>query len=264
MTIKLPKPGEVIKAKGINPRLLLLYGPPKVGKTQIISMIKDSYLLIDIEDGVEFFNGTYVQASNLEELNEIGEQILAADKPYKYIIIDTVTELAAWCEDYATGMYRNSTIGKNFTGDSVVGELPKGAGYYWLRKAFQIWFDYIKTLSDRVILLGHVKDASLTTQVLDGLGNKVTVENIGRDEVSSSDVDLTGKLKQIVCAKVDAIGYLYQKTAGVDKDTKKDVKELRVNFNSGSSVLGGARPKHLRGVDMAFDWEKIYLKEEKI
>jgi hypothetical protein len=263
MVIQLPKPNEIIKPKEINPKFLLLYGSPKIGKTSIIESLDDTYLLVEIDPhGAAYFQGTYIEVNSLVELNEVIQEIKNQNRPYKYVIIDTITELATWMEDYATQMYKNSNLGRNFTGDNVVGDLAKGAGYFWLRRAYSIWFEELKSLADRVIFLGHVKDAALTTKTSDSMGNQVVVEKLGIDEVSTTDLDLTGKLKQITAAQMDAIGYVYRKTVGYDKELKRDISELRVNFNSGSSILGGARPKHLRGVDMKFEWSKIYLSEE--
>lgn len=262
MPIKLPKIGEIIKAKEQNPKFLLLYGSPKVGKTSIIESLSDSYLLIETDPhGAAYFNGTYIEVNNLTELNEVMDAIREANYPYKYVIIDTITKFAEWMEEYATMMYKTSNLGKNFTDDNVL-SLPKGAGYLWLRRAFQIWMNEIKTLAPRIIFLGHVKDAALTAKASDSMGNQVIVERLGIDEVSTLDLDLTGKLKQITCAEMDTIGFLYRKTIGVDKETKKPISQLRVNFNSGSSVLGGSRPIHLRGVDIEFDWKSIYISEE--
>lgn len=261
--IKLPKPGEIIEPKEINPKFLLLYGSPKVGKTSIFELLNGvkNYLLISTDPhGVAYFRGTYVEVANLEELNEVITEIKNNNYPYDYIVIDTITKFAEWMEGYATSMYKNSNLGRNYQGDNVL-ELPKGAGYLWLRRAFQIWFEELKTLGGKIIFLGHLKDAALTTKAQDSMGNSVTVEKIGIDEVSTLDLDLTGKLKQITCAEVDAIGYIYRKTIGMDKETKLPISQIRVNFNAGSSVLGGARPRHLRGLDTEFDWNKIYLPE---
>lgn len=263
MPLKLPKPGEIIPRKEINPKFLLLYGSPKIGKTEIISSLKESYLLVEVDPhGAAYFQGTYIEINNLEELQELIDAIKAQNYPYKYIVIDTITKFAEWMETYATLMYKNSNLGRNYTGDNVL-ELPKGAGYLWLRRAFKIWMDELKTLAPRIIFIGHLKDAALTTKSTDQMGNSVSVERVGIDEVSSMDIDLTGKLKQITCAEVDAIGYVYRKTIGMNKETKKPISELRVNFEAGSSALGGARPAHLRGEDMVFDWGKIYIQEDK-
>jgi len=136
-------------------------------------------------------------------------------------------------------------MGKNFAGDSVL-KLPNGAGYLYLREAFFKILDYIETLvpeDGSVILLGHLKDKMLETN--------------GK-EVSSVDLDLSGKIKSIVCAKADAIGLLSRKA---DKVT--------LNFKTSEEVTCGARPDHLKNQEITLtemvdgkltgNWDKIFL-----
>lgn len=290
MVIKLPKPNEIVPASRINPGILLFYSAPKVGKTELCLSLPDS-LLLDLEDaGSDFAAGTkinvpkfarengfyeklakksnipeeYVSQSlaNLTALNAIGGEIIKQDNPYKYIIVDTATELVDWCEDDATLYYRSITLGKSFKGDSVL-ELPKGSGYHYLRMSYGKYFKALSSLPDKdgcLIVLAHLKD-------------KMLVDKAGR-EVESQDLDLIGKLKAITCSRAHAIGFIYRKTISADKG--KPVEEIRINFHS-SDVNAGARPKHLHGVDIKFsdvvdsrvspikaDWDKIFLpKEEK-
>lgn len=242
MVISLPKPNEIVKSTLINPRVLLIYGEPKIGKTTLASQLKDS-LLIDLEDGSDYLNATKIKVHSLQELNDVGGEILKNGKPYKYLLLDTATEMELWCEDEATKMYKASVVGKNFKEASVL-SLPKGAGYYWLRKAYGLYFKALSTLSPHLIVIAHVRD-------------KMLVGKDGR-EVEATDLDLTGKLRQITCSKADAIGYLYRKIVGAEKG--KPLTELRISFTSGS-VNSGARCQHLINQDFVFDWDKIFLKE---
>ena len=121
----------------------------------------------------------------------VGQEIVKAGKPYKYIAVDTVTALEEMCLSYAKQLYIDTPMGKNFNGDSVL-KLPNGAGYLYLREAFFKILDYVETLvpdDGSLILLGHLKDKMLETN--------------GK-EVSAVDLDLSGKIKSIVCAKADA------------------------------------------------------------
>ena len=126
----------------------------------------------------------------------------------------------------------------------VITNLPNGAGYPWLRQAFQKMLDYIKSLAPRVILLGHVKDT-----VLEKAGN----------EFNSLDLDLTGKIKRITASNSDAIGYLYRKG-----------NKTILSFKTTEEVTCGARPEHLRNEEivvselndkgkLVFHWDKIYV-----
>lgn len=244
MSIILPRPNEKIKASLINPRILLLYGPPKIGKTTIAANLPDS-LLLDLEDGSVFVDAVKIKVESLEHLNIIGGEILKQGRPYKHIILDTATELEIWCENDATQMYKNSIVGKNFKGQSVL-ELAKGSGYLWLRLSYGKYIKALSSLADRFIIIAHVRDTMI-------------VDKTGR-EVESKDLDLTGKLKSITCSKADAVGYLYRKSTGEIKD-KKPVTELRVNWQ-GSETVAMGRCKHLINTDFVFDWNSIYLNEE--
>ena len=120
--------------------------------------------------------------------------LLDEGKPYKYIAIDTITQLEVWCEDEAKKMYQATPMGKNFDQDNKglsVLTLPQGAGYLYLRKAFMKWFFVCPKLADHVIFVGHLKDKYLTKN--------------GK-EVKANDLSLSGKLREITCANADAIG----------------------------------------------------------
>lgn len=132
-------------------------------------------------------------------------------------------------------------MGKNFQGESVL-TLPNGAGYFYVREAFFSVLNYIDTLFDEVILLGHIKDKQI-----DDKG----------EMVQSANIDLTGKIKSLVCATSDAIGYLSRKG-----------NQTIINFKTNEEVNCGARPEHLKNqeiivaeeVDGVYTtyWDKIY------
>src|SRR5207253_5201220 len=117
--MKIELPTQKIKANRVNPKILLLYGAPKVGKTSALSELENC-LIIDVEDGSDFLDAFKIKVDSLEELALYGEKILAENRPYKYISIDTATKVEEWCESYATLMYTHSTVGKNFKGNSVL------------------------------------------------------------------------------------------------------------------------------------------------
>lgn len=224
-------PVGLVDAERVNPKVLLLYSPPKLGKTTMLSKLEDC-LIIDLEEGTKFLKALKVKVNNLGELGEVSRSILAKGKPYKYVAIDTISELESWCEIEATNQYRQSPIGKNFTGKSVL-ELPNGAGYLHLRLMFKKWIDALSTLADNIILVGHIKDKLI---------------EIGGKEVSSKDIELTGKNRNITCAGADGIGYMYRKDG-----------KIQVTFKSSEEITCGSRCEHLKGQEFEFDWNKIYL-----
>ncbi len=88
-----------------------------------------------------------------------------------------------------------------------------------------------------VIVIGHRKTAA-------------SVENSTAIEPES--LDLTGKLKNVIMAGCDAIGYVY----------RNDKEELMVSFKANDAIEAGSRCPHLKGKDVKFQWNNIY-KEKK-
>ena len=80
LEIELPK--GIVKSISRDPKLLILYSIPKIGKTTLLSKLPDS-LLIDLEDGSDFVDAVKVKVNNLKELKEVGTAIMKAKRPYK-------------------------------------------------------------------------------------------------------------------------------------------------------------------------------------
>lgn len=224
-------PKEKVKASYRNPKILVLYSTPKLGKTTLLSQLENN-LIVDLEDGTKYLDALKINANNMAEFIEVGKA-LAAGHDYKYLSLDTITKFESFCEEEATKKYKKTLIGKHFEGNSVL-TLPMGAGYGLLREEMSLWLDKIYQLAPHIILVGHLKDKFIT----DKKGQ----------EVAAKDLDLTGKLKNIVCANADAIGYLFRKDG-----------KVWVSFQSSDEITCGARPEHLKGQTFEFDWNRIYI-----
>ncbi len=239
MSIVLPTVKE--KATRVNPKRLLVYSKPKTGKTTAFAGLDDN-LLIDLENGADYVEAMKLKVNSLKELYDAGKAIKEAGKPYKYITIDTVTALEEMIMPLAVKLYKNTSMGKNYDGDNVL-SLPNGAGYLYIRQAFFQVLDFIDTLAPHIILSGHIKDKQ--------------VDDKG-EMVMSANIDLTGKIKSLICANSDAIGYMY----------RKDNKTI-LSFKTNEEVTCGARPEHLRNEEIVISemidgviktsWEKVFV-----
>lgn len=240
-TLEMVLPTKKVEASRINPKRLVIYSKPKTGKTTAFANLDDN-LLIDLENGSDFVDALKIKANNLSELREIGSKIVEAGYPYKYITIDTVTVLEDMVKPLALRNYKNTSMGKNFKEDDVL-KLANGAGYFYLREAFFQVLGYIDTLAPHIILSGHIKD-----KVVDDQGVQVQAANI----------DLTGKIKSLICANADAIGYMYRMG-----------NQTIISFRPNDEVTCGARPEHLKNQDIVIMesdeggnlttyWDKIY------
>lgn len=235
-------PTKKVAAKSHSPRKLIIYSKPKVGKTSALADL-DNALIIDLEKGTDFLDAMKVQVNDLAELRKVGDAIIAAGKPYRYIVLDTITKLEEMCLPLALTMYKKTPMGKSFDGTNVL-TLPNGAGYLYLREAIESVVRYVETLADRVIYLGHIKLKA--------------IEKNGK-EVNAADLDLTGKIKSMMSADVDAIGMLY-------REGSKNI----LSFKTTDDIICGARPKHLKNQDIVLsemdekgnlkvNWDKVFI-----
>lgn len=237
MIINLPAPGQKVIAERRNPKYILIYGPPKVGKTTILSQL-EGCLNLDLENGTTFLDALKYQVKTREEYEAVCEELSRNPTRYPYVAIDTVDKLEEWAETLATENYKKSTIGKSFTESSVL-KLPNGAGYLHLRDAFKELLYKSAAIARTVIYVGHVRD-----KLLDVRGK----------EVSAKALDLTGKVSNIMCANMDAIGFLGRSEQG----------DIAITFKTSDTVNCGSRCPHLRGETFvfkgsSFDWSKIFV-----
>ena len=240
-------PTEKNKPKVQNPRFLIIFGKPKSGKTTLLSTL-DNCLIVDLEGGSEFLEALSVQARSVADLGEIANAIRAKIKetgtnPYKYIAIDNATRLEEMCLPYAATLYRQTPMGKTYTGTDVR-QLHNGSGYLYLREAVKKVINMFKDLCDNFILVGHTKDKMINKE---------------GEELTEMAIDLVGRLGDIVCGEADAVGYVYRKK-----------NETIISFEGGDNSVREARAPHLRGQKIVIAdsdennniktyWDKIYL-----
>lgn len=251
-------PAGKTPATRLNPRILLFYGMPKVGKTTEMAKLEGN-LILDAERGTELIDAMRIPINSIsgsttmtetgevaftsidsvvyEIMKQAQEEFVATGKkpkpPYKYITMDTVDKLEEMCEVTATAKYKSTAMGKSFDGKSVI-ELPNGAGYYHLRNEVLLQISNLSRICEHLILVSHVKDKVL---------------NKGGIDVSSMDISLTGKLGQIVAAQCDVIGYMY----------REPKKPLMVSFETQENTTMGARVPRLAGLRVPFDWNTIFI-----
>lgn len=163
--------------------------------------------------------------------------------PYRFVAMDPIDRFERLAElrasaKYAKGPYKESWAKKGY--ESVT-ELPDGNGYQYLRNELNNMVDTIASVTPHLIITAHVKDKLLT----DKKGDTINV----------IDIDLTGKMGQILCAAADVIGYVYRSS---DKENRG---ELMVSFETFESAVMGARQRYLAGQKFPFDWSKIYPDE---
>lgn len=250
-------PTTVVKSTTQNPRKLFIYSHPKIGKTSLVAQLPNT-LLLDLEDGSQYVDAIKINVkeiarkekiSPLEAFKLIINKIKSDEITYDFVVIDTATSMEELAKQLGLEIYKSTPIGKNFKGDDVL-TLPNGAGYGYLRLGFEKMYNALEGVYTKgLIILGHVKNASIQKQ--------------GKD-LSAKDLALTGKLKLIVAADMDAVGYLYR-----HKETNQNILSF---VTSEQDLATGARPAHLRGKefliseldengDLKTYWNKIFLQD---
>lgn len=243
MSIVLPT--KPIPSTTQDPKNLIIYGVPKVGKTSLLATLPDC-LLVDLESGSDYCEALKVKINSFAELKELCVAIKEANYPYRFIALDTVTALEDMVRPLALALYRKSPMGQNDTSVTDVTTLPHGSGYAFLRNAMEIAVDMVSKVTPNVIIVGHVKD-------------KLLGSADSADAGSVRDLDLTGKISRILSAKSDAIGFVH----------RDENNNLCINFMNGNEVTAGARPEHLANQDIIVaerkndgtfvsHWERIY------
>lgn len=237
-------PTERRKAQNYNPRLLVLFGLPKSGKSSCVASLDDN-LIIDLEDGYRALEVMTVSAKDIYDIfaiktaieNKIKE---TGKKPYRYITIDNATRLEEMSLIYAAALYRKTPMGSTWgmlrdknnnvikkDGKSVpdpkadVRTLPNGSGYFYLRNALKEVIHMFQPLCETLILVCHVKDKQV---------------QLNGEESSKLVVDLAGKLGDIICGEADAVGFVY-----------REGNKTFISFEGGAGDIREARPMHLRG-----------------
>jgi hypothetical protein len=216
------------KAISKNPKVMLLYGAPKVGKTTALSQLEDC-LIIDTEQGAAMVDGYIEEANSRDDLINILKEAKDGHS-YKYVALDTIDKVATWAEQ--TVCQEESV--------TAVQDLAFGKGFGLVREKVLNTVGILRKMFPHVIIIGHRKWARSIAE------SKALVE--------PESLDLTGKLKNMLMADCDAIGYVYR-----DEENSK----LMVSFKANDALEAGSRSPHLKGKEMELKWNQIYKKEGK-
>ncbi len=254
----MPLPTQKSTPGAAAPSMLVLYGPPKVGKTTAVAAL-DNALILDCEQppGTRYVSCMSVQIDKYKTFIDTCREIVRTGRKYKYVVVDTIDALERMCTAEANIRYKMSNMGQSFTGNNILTELAKGAGYPWLWDCVRDVLDEAAKTADHVILIGHLKE-------------KLLPDGMTSEDSDGADLDLTGKVKNIVCARADAIGLVKRKLRP-HKPGEPKVADLWVNFRTTDMTNCGIRIERLAGREFVFsaagsrdfNWAEIFPAETK-
>ena len=98
-----------------------------MGKTTAVAGLENCLHITLGDESAEHTNAMYIHANNIAELGQIRQEIEDNGNPYRYICIDSATELEDFVLPIAKSLYKKTPMGKSFIGEDVR-TLPNGAG----------------------------------------------------------------------------------------------------------------------------------------
>lgn len=250
-------PSKKVPATEVNPKTLVIYGHTKQGKTTGIANLEDN-LIIDLEGGTRYYNCMKIdvkaeaenkQISTWEVFRDIVKELKEhkqtyGKNAYRFISVDTAGVLEDVIMPYAIQLHKSAPQNKNFIGTDLRG-VPNGAGWGAIREAYFNVIAMLNLYCECVILIAHTKAKTINRQ-----GSELII----------TDIDVSGKMSQMLAANADAIALIY----------RKDNKTI-LNFKAEELIAAGARIEHLREREivlyesnekgeMSFHWDQIFKK----
>ena len=228
-----------------SPTVLLLYGPPKVGKSSSVVKL-DRNMVFDLESGSKLLSGLIVDVPSVARQEEIRPlDVLRryysllkqnGNNHYRFITFDTV--------DVLEDLLIEEISQKHGVGH--ISDLAYGRGDSLLREEFLKLVSAFKDLGTQIILIGHRKRS-----IIGDTGAEVIIKELG----------LRGKMRNMIMGYADAIGYVFSSK-----------NHLMVSFKTGQNedVAAGSRCTYLankeitlaefngKGEIIRTHWEIIY------
>lgn len=252
----------------LEPRCMIAYGYPGVGKTPI-SLTLPKCGMIDTHQGSHQYSGLILDVC--EQAQKSGDRkwriYLEACRQFResgiqFLIVDHVGHLADWADEMALDLFCEGPIGKSwknddgskgFAGQSIL-DLPgpKGsAGWGRLWEAFMKLVEAAHLGAPyKTVFIGHPMERIAFADAKD-------TTNLKQDDLArAEELDLGGpKMKKMFCSSMDAIGFMKRNWEGNRTDISFKAKD----------AFTRTRCPHLDGAKLWFsnpatlaEWARIY------
>lgn len=213
--MELPKDEQKADIGGFPSELsMLIFGPPKIGKTTFGASAPGSLLIECEPNGARYVSGKVINVSSLDELRAVFKLLKTTPDYCQTIVIDTLDRIAMWVEDEVCAEL----------GLKNIMDAKKGAqhGAQWAEYSSRILLqlEAWKVLKKNIIFLAHTKKAEIDG---DGL------------VINPKTISLYGQTANRVLSIVENVGHMYARKA----DTGGTERVL--SFAPGVAVEAGAR-----------------------
>lgn len=151
--MQLPTKKSEIKTN-IEDYILLIYGPPKIGKTEFCAQ-NDNSLFIMTEKGYNAQSLYAVDAFCWEDLQKAYELVADGDHPYKTIVIDTIDNVWEFAKQESAKEY----------GQKHIADVGYGKGQAKARDKIKQLISGFAALPYGLILISHSRKEDIETPV---------------------------------------------------------------------------------------------------
>lgn len=134
---------------------VLLYGPPKIGKTTLASQFDPEHtLFLACEEGLDALEVFKVSVASWEDFRQVGAALIQDPKHFKTIVIDTVNELHRMCAE---------SVCSNL-GIKHASEASHGKGWGGINDEWRLRVGRLANLGLGVWFVSHSKDVEIETR----------------------------------------------------------------------------------------------------
>lgn len=132
---------------------ILVYGQPKIGKSQMASRFPDA-LFLECEPGLSELEVFKIPTYSWPDFLDACKLVAAGNHPFKTIVIDTVDNAFKYCADHVNAQHKVD----------YEGDLPHGKGWAFVKNEWHRVLTKLASLPYGLVLISHAVDKQIETR----------------------------------------------------------------------------------------------------
>jgi len=186
MTVTLPKE-KTKPSRDLAAKTILLYGPPKIGKSTLASQFPGA-IFLECEPGLNELEVFKMPAYSWDAFKEACKLLAEGKHAFRTIVVDTVDNAFRYCTDAVNA--QNSV--------QYEGDLPHGKGWAFVKNEWHRVLTKLASLPYGLVLISHAQDKRIETRT---------------GEYVKTQPSLPDRARSVVLGLVDMILYCDTETA---------------------------------------------------